>query len=156
MRARPSAPGAPSLPPPGGVGLRGEGAQHDLPEVAGVEEPEALIIRGPANPGGAVVRRFGSLQPLIALKFLVHRPALVGVAEYGLLCAHAFTGEEEWQQQLWTNVGDMSLTGDGQTILLACTEIGRLVGDTDADVPLLDTTRVHCDALIDFMLGDAR
>ena len=66
------------------------------------------------------VRRFMSLRPLIALEFLVHRPALVGVAEYGLLCEHAFTGEEEWQQQLWSNVGDLALTGDGQTILLAC------------------------------------
>lgn len=66
------------------------------------------------------VRRFNSLQPLVALEFLVDRPALVGVAEYGLLCCHAFTGEELWQQQLWANVGDMSITGDGQTILLAC------------------------------------
>jgi len=67
-----------------------------------------------------VVRRFQSLQPLVALEFLVNRAALVGVAEYGLLCAHAFSGEEEWQQQLWANVGDLSVTGDGKTILLAC------------------------------------
>jgi len=67
-----------------------------------------------------LVRRFASTQPLIALEFLVSRPALVGVAEYGLLCCHAFTGEEEWQQPLWTGVGDLSLTGDGSTILLAC------------------------------------
>ncbi len=66
------------------------------------------------------VRRFHSLRPLVALEFLVHRPALVGVAEYGLLCEHAFTGQEEWQQQLWSNVGDLSVTGDGRTILLAC------------------------------------
>jgi hypothetical protein len=66
------------------------------------------------------VRRFMSLRPLIALEFLGHRAGLVGVAEYGLLCEHAFTGEEEWQQQLWSNVGDLSLTGDGKTILLAC------------------------------------
>lgn len=66
------------------------------------------------------VRRFVSQRPLIALEFLLNRPALVGVAEYGLLCAHTFTGQEEWQQQLWSNVGDLSLTGDGRTILLAC------------------------------------
>ncbi len=40
-----------------------------------------------------------------------------------------------------------------QTVLLACTEIDLLVGAADVDVPLLDTTRIHCDALIDFMLG---
>jgi aspartate racemase len=43
-----------------------------------------------------------------------------------------------------------------QTVLLACTEIDLLVGDGDADVPVLDTTRVHCDALVDAMLGEAR
>lgn len=66
------------------------------------------------------VRRFKSRQPLVALQFLVDRPAIVGVAEYGLLCSFAFTGEEEWQQSLWANVGDLSVTGDGKTILLAC------------------------------------
>jgi hypothetical protein len=66
------------------------------------------------------VRRFVSQRPLIALEFLVSRAALVGVAEYGLLCAYSFSGQEEWQQQLWSNVGDLSLTGDGRTILLAC------------------------------------
>lgn len=72
------------------------------------------------DPNHKSVRRFKSLQPLVALEFLVSRPALIGVAEYGLLCSFAFTGEEEWQQQLWANVGDLSATGDGQMILLAC------------------------------------
>jgi hypothetical protein len=75
------------------------------------------------------VRRFTSLRPLVALEFLVHRPALVGVAEYGLLCEHAFSGEEEWQQQLWSNVGDLSVTGDGKSILLACYSHGILCFD---------------------------
>ncbi len=66
------------------------------------------------------VRRFVTQRPLIALHFLVHRPALVGVAEYGLLCTQSFSGGEEWQEQLWSNVGDMSITGDGRSILLAC------------------------------------
>ncbi len=66
------------------------------------------------------VGRFSSSLPLVALEFVVGRPALVGVAEYGMLCEHAFTGQEEWRQQLWSNVGDMTLSGDGRTILLAC------------------------------------
>jgi aspartate racemase len=41
-----------------------------------------------------------------------------------------------------------------QTVLLGCTELGLLLGARDADVPLLDTTRVHCDALIDVLLGE--
>lgn len=82
------------------------------------------------------VRRFRSLQPLVALEFLVSRPALIGVAAYGLLCSFTFAGEEEWHQQLWANVGDMSATGSGETILLACyahgiqchDSLGRQVG----------------------------
>lgn len=66
------------------------------------------------------VRRFMSTQPLAWLEFLIHTPALVAVAEYGLLCCHDFSGETVWQQQLFANVGDMALAGDGQTILLAC------------------------------------
>ncbi len=66
------------------------------------------------------VRSFSSLQPFAMLEFLVNRPALIGVAEYGLLSSFAFTGEQEWQQQLFGNVGDLAVTGDGLTILLAC------------------------------------
>ena len=43
-----------------------------------------------------------------------------------------------------------------ETVLLACTEIDLLIGSGDVPVPLLDTTRIHCDALIDFMLGETR
>jgi aspartate racemase len=41
-------------------------------------------------------------------------------------------------------------------VLLACTEIDLLIHADDVGVPVLDTTRIHCDALIDFMLGEAR
>ena len=75
------------------------------------------------------VRRFSSLRPLVSMEFLVHRPALIGVAEYGLLCEHAFSGEEEWQEQLWSNVGDLSVTGDGKTIFMACYSHGIMCHD---------------------------
>lgn len=83
-----------------------------------------------------LVRRFGTLQPMIRLEFLVSEPAIVGVAEYGLLCCHTFGGQMVWQEKLWANVGDMAVTGDGQTIFLACyahgvqchNENGRQVG----------------------------
>src|SRR5437899_3269105 len=45
---------------------------------------------------------------------------LVGAADHGLLCCYAFSGEQEWSQPMWSNVGDMAVTGDGETILLAC------------------------------------
>jgi hypothetical protein len=98
-------------------------------DYAAVSLPSAMTIVYDANRKS--VRRFHSLQPLIALEFLVNRPAIVGVAEYGLLCSHAFTGEMEWQQQLWANVGDLSITGDGRTILLACYSHGIQCHDAD-------------------------
>lgn len=46
------------------------------------------------------------------------------------------------------------LVGRGaQAVLLACTEIDLLIDAADdADVPLLDTTRLHCAALTEFMI----
>jgi aspartate racemase len=39
-----------------------------------------------------------------------------------------------------------------EAIVLACTEIGLLVGSDDASVPVYDTTALHCAVLTDFML----
>jgi aspartate racemase len=41
-----------------------------------------------------------------------------------------------------------------EAVVLACTEQGMLLRDGDAAVPLIDTTDVHCNALIKFVLGD--
>lgn len=38
-------------------------------------------------------------------------------------------------------------------VILGCTEIALLVGAEDSTVPLHDSTRIHADAGIDFMLG---
>lgn len=67
-----------------------------------------------------LIRHFQTVQPLISLDFLIAEEGIVGVAEYGLLCSHSFEGDLLWQEKLWANVGDMSLTIDGKTILLAC------------------------------------
>jgi aspartate racemase len=42
-----------------------------------------------------------------------------------------------------------------EAIVLACTEIGLLVDASDASVPVLDTTVLHCDALTNFMIPGA-
>ena len=39
--------------------------------------------------------------------------------------------------------------------MLACTEIGLLVDASDASVPVIDTTVVHCDVLTDYMIPGA-
>lgn len=40
-----------------------------------------------------------------------------------------------------------------QAVILGCTEITLLVSEQDSSVPLYDTTRIHADAGVDFMLG---
>ncbi|MEO7269274.1 MAG: aspartate/glutamate racemase family protein [Knoellia sp.] len=40
-----------------------------------------------------------------------------------------------------------------EAVILGCTEITLLVGEQDSTVPLYDTTRIHADAGVDFMLG---
>ena len=40
-----------------------------------------------------------------------------------------------------------------QGVILGCTEIGLLVGEGDATVPLFDTTRIHAEAAADWALG---
>lgn len=48
-----------------------------------------------------------------------------------------------------------TLAGDGaDAIVLACTEIGLLVGEGDALVPVLDTTLLHAKAAVEWALGD--
>jgi aspartate racemase len=46
------------------------------------------------------------------------------------------------------------LVGRGaQGIILGCTEIGLLVGEGDASVPLFDTTHIHAEAAADWALA---
>jgi aspartate racemase len=51
---------------------------------------------------------------------------------------------------------DKLAAAGAEAVVLACTEQGLLLRDGDASVPLIDTTDVHCRALIDFVLGDQR
>ena len=51
----------------------------------------------------------------------------------------------------YLDVIDKLAAQGAQAVLLACTEQGLLLKDGDASVPLIDTTEVHCDALLDFM-----
>jgi aspartate racemase len=49
---------------------------------------------------------------------------------------------------------DKLVAQGAEAVVLACTEQGLLLRDGDAAVPLLDTTDIHCTALIEFVLGD--
>jgi hypothetical protein len=62
---------------------------------------------------------FETIRPLSFLQFVVTRPALLGAAEYGLLCRHQLSGAPVWSEKLWSNVGDVSAYGDGQALHVA-------------------------------------
>lgn len=46
------------------------------------------------------------------------------------------------------------VTQGAQGVILGCTEIGLLVKQDDLDIPAFDTTEIHCDAAVKFMLDD--
>lgn len=48
---------------------------------------------------------------------------------------------------------DAMVTDGAQGIILGCTEIGLLVGPQDSSVPLFDTTALHAQAAVDWMLA---
>jgi aspartate racemase len=41
-----------------------------------------------------------------------------------------------------------------QGVILGCTEIGLLIKQSDIDLPLFDTTRIHAEAAVDAALGE--
>jgi aspartate racemase len=51
---------------------------------------------------------------------------------------------------------DKLVTDGAEAVILACTEQGLLLRDGDARVPLIDTTELHCRAIVEFMLADER
>ena len=70
------------------------------------------------NSRKKLIGRFQTFRPLGFLHFLATETTILGAAEYGLLCSHSLDGEEIWREALWTNVGDLSASGDGSTLFL--------------------------------------
>ena len=79
------------------------------------------------------VGRFDTIRPLSFLQFLATEPTILGAAEYGLLCCHELDGVEIWSEKLWSSVGDVSVSGDGQTIYLASFTHGIKIFDGDGN-----------------------
>jgi aspartate racemase len=50
-------------------------------------------------------------------------------------------------------IAQMAQAG-AQGIILGCTEIGLLVGPQDSQLPLFDTTRIHAELAVQFMLSE--
>ena len=64
---------------------------------------------------------------------------------YEELCRGVVRGDS--RANLLDMVRDLHLRG-AQAVILGCTELGMLLRDGDADIPLLDTVRIHCEAAI--------
>ena len=79
------------------------------------------------------VGEYETIRPLGFLQFVTTEPAILGAAEYGLLCCHQLDGVELWNERMWSNVGDLSVTGNGQTIFLARFNQGIQLLDRDGE-----------------------
>ncbi len=65
------------------------------------------------------VGKFESQRPLLFLQFVATAPELVVSAEHACFARYKLNGDLVWQEKLWSNVGDLSLTGDARQIFLA-------------------------------------
>lgn len=90
-----------------------------------------LIFDSPRRP----IHEFATHQPLAHLEFLVGEPAILGVSAYGMFYKFTFQGNEIWGENLWSDVGGLSVSGNGSTILLACFAHGiqRYKGNGESD-----------------------
>ena len=60
-------------------------------------------------------------------------------------------------RQAYLDIIDDAVAGAGcDSVILGCTEIGLLIGKKDSNVPIFDTTALHCDMAIDFICGNSR
>lgn len=69
---------------------------------------------------------------------------------YNELCRGTVTRRSKHDFQ--TIIDDLSADG-AQGVILGCTEIGMLVSDQDASIPVFDTTKIHTDAAIALALS---
>lgn len=65
------------------------------------------------------VSRFETVRPLRYIQLLATATHLVAAAEHGLVGRYSIHGETIWTEKLWSNVGDMAVTGDGRNLFLA-------------------------------------
>ena len=59
---------------------------------------------------------------------------------------------EETKQQYIKIINDLKAEG-AEGIILGCTEIPLLISQDDFEFPVFDTTKIHCQAIVDYMLS---
>ena len=65
------------------------------------------------------VSRFETVRPLRYLHFLATVTEMVAAADHGLVGRYSMRGDQIWAEKLWSNVGDIAVTGDGKHLFLA-------------------------------------
>jgi aspartate racemase len=95
----------------------------------------------------------GRLKEHSGLEVLVPAPvdqAKIHAAIYDELTLGVFS--EPTRETMRTIIGEL-VTRGAEGAVLACTELPMLLSTSDAVVPLLDTTQIHCEAAIRFALS---
>ena len=59
---------------------------------------------------------------------------------------------EETRAQYIQIINDL-IKGGAEGIILGCTEIPMLIKQDDFEIPVFDTTKIHCEAIVDYMLS---
>lgn len=94
----------------------------------------------------------GRLEERFGLEVLIPGPAqrqLVHRVIYDELCqGQILAGSREAYVKI---IGELVAAG-AEGVILGCTEITLLIGQTDAPVPVFDTTKIHAEAAVNFSL----
>jgi hypothetical protein len=76
------------------------------------------------NANRKTIARFTTTRPLSYARFVTTETDLIAAADNGLICRHHLDGTPVWGEPCWSNIGDLSVTGDGRTIFLAGLNLG--------------------------------
>ncbi len=76
---------------------------------------------------------FNSSRPLKWIQFLAAAPVLVGAAEFAHIAAYQLSGQQIWSVRGFTSLGEMTASGDGETVFLAGFNHGIQTLDSDGE-----------------------
>ena len=95
----------------------------------------------------------GRLRDKFALETLIPDDAdrtLVHQIIYDELCVRRATGAS---RQVFVDVARRLAAKGADCLVLGCTEVGMLLDERNAPLPIFDTTLIHADAAVNFALG---
>ena len=82
----------------------------------------------------------------------VHAPRSVGIVHFD---AHADAADSSWGVLAGHGTPMRRLIESGaEGIVLGCTELPFLLSDADCDVPVFDTTAIHCEKALSVAIGE--